>query len=174
MAAELSNQVYTAPQAPDYLGHYAELLKSIPNYGLQFLAAQKAGAENAKAMQEYELMKQKAKAFLELYPAFKAAQIAKLQGEAGTFPYKQALLQEQAALARARAAGLTPPAGGSDNPFGDIVVPTAPGTPTQKAPALNPNAPPPPPLATAPTTPSPTGGVPLLDIAAGNGESSEG
>ena len=168
MAAELSNQVYTAPQAPDYLGHYAELIKSIPNYGLQFLAAQKAGAENAKAMQEYELMKQKAKAFLELYPAFKqqqmdkmAAQTELLREQRAQFPFRNALLQ-------ARTDALSPPPAGSKGAFEDVEVPEPPTGSTKKAPAVDPNAaPPPPPLAKTAAASSPTGGVSLLDTAAG-------
>ncbi len=178
MAAELSNQVYTAPQAPDYLGHYAELINHIPNYGLQFLAAQKAGTDNQTALAQYELMKQKAKAFLELYPAFKqqqldkmAAQTELLREQRAQFPYRNALLQEQTALARARAGGLGPPPAGSKGAFEDVEVPEPPAGATRKAPAIDPNAPPPPPLAVAPK-PSPTGGVPLLDIAAGNDEDS--
>lgn len=130
--SELSNQVYQAPQAPDFLGHYSELVKSIPNYGLQFMAAQKADAERATQLQQYELMKQKAKAFMELYPSFKAAQIAKLQAEAATLPYKQALLQEQAGLANARALSLRPPAEGTPSQFAGIGLPPRPGTPDAK------------------------------------------
>jgi hypothetical protein len=118
--SQLSNQVYTAPQAPDYLGHYAELVKSIPNYGLQFLAAQAATAQNAKLRKEYELMDQKAKAFMELYPAFKNAQIAKLQAEAATYPYRQDLLASQAAYQRAHAAAWQPMTGNTPGAFSDI------------------------------------------------------
>lgn len=108
MASELATNVFTPQSTPDYLGHYAELLKSIPNAGLTFLAAQRASAENANAQAQYEIAKQKAKAFMELYPAFKNAQIAKLNAEAGTYPARQGLLEAQAAYARAHAASIDP------------------------------------------------------------------
>jgi hypothetical protein len=118
MASELATNVFTPGATPDYLGHYAELLKSIPNAGLQFLAAQKASAENANAQAQYEIAKQKAKAFIELYPAFKQAQIAKLNAEAATFPARQSLLESQAAYQRAHAASLDPGNYPSGNTYG--------------------------------------------------------
>lgn len=129
MASELANNVFTAPQAPDYLGHYAELVKSIPNVGLQFLAAQQASAQNAKLQAEYQLMQQKAKAFMELYPPFKAAQIAKLQAEAATYPFKQDLLQSQAAFQRAHAKMYDQPSPGEPTRLDEIAksIPPRPG-----------------------------------------------
>lgn len=118
MASELATNVFTPQGTPDYLGHYAELLKSIPNAGLQFLAAQKASAENANAQAQYEIAKQKAKAFMELYPAFKNAQIAKLNAEAATYPSRQGLLEAQAAYARAHAASIDPSNYPAGNTYG--------------------------------------------------------
>lgn len=140
MAGEqLSNQVYTAPQAPDYLGHYAEMVKNIPNAGLQFLAAAKADAERANQLQQYEILKQKAKAFTDMYPAFRDAQIAKLRAEAATLPYRQALLREQAGLASARADSLRPPAAGMPSQFAGMTLPPRPGTPDAKVDPFTPN-----------------------------------
>ncbi len=166
MASELSNQVYTAPQAPDYLGHYAELVRNIPDYGKQFAQAQIQAAQLERANAEYEIMKQKAKSFTELYPAWKAAQIAKLAAETSTFPYKQALLQEQAGLAKARAGMYTGTgANAPGDPLASITRANRPGSkpgtsgspidPWKPIPGL-PNSPYPtapvtaPPLATAP------------------------
>jgi hypothetical protein len=140
MAAELSNQVYTAPQAPDYLGHYAELLRSIPNYGDQFARAQIQQAQLEQAQAQFELMKQKAKAFTDLYPAWKAAQIEKLQQEAATFPYKQALLQEQAGLARARGLMYQPPTDNAD-PTAGAMRPARPGSKPSEGGPISPFAP---------------------------------
>lgn len=118
MASELATNVFTPQGTPDYLGHYAELLKSIPNAGLQFLAAQRAASENANAQAQYEIAKQKAKAFMELYPAFKNAQIAKLNAEAATYPSRQGLLEAQAAYARAHAASIDPSNYPAGNTYG--------------------------------------------------------
>lgn len=92
----LSNNVYTAPQAPDLLGHAIELAKIIPNAGIEFQKAQAIASQNAKAQAEYQLMAQKAKAFMDLYPAFKEAQIAKLNAETANLPAKADLLRAQA------------------------------------------------------------------------------
>jgi hypothetical protein len=129
MASELAQNVFTAPQAPDYLGHYAELVRSIPNAGLQFLAAQQAAAQNAKLQAEYNLMSQKAKAFMDLYPAFKNAQIAKLQGEAATYPARQKLLEAQADYQRAHANMFNPPPPGEKTRLDEIAgsIPPLPG-----------------------------------------------
>jgi hypothetical protein len=128
MASELSNQVYTAPQAPDYLGHYAELVRNIPDYGQKLAQAQIQQAQLEKAQQEYEFMKQKAKLFTELYPAFKQHQIDKMAAETATFPYRQALLAGQANYANARANMYSDPGGASTNPTGGVPRTVLPGS----------------------------------------------
>jgi hypothetical protein len=151
-AGELSTNVYTAPQAPDYLAHYAELMRSIPDAGLKMAQAQAQQAQIEKANAEYEFMKQKAKQFTETYPAFKAhqeemwrLQADKLRREAGLDPYKIQKLQAETDLLRGRAGQYNETGGGGKSPYAGVKRTALPGASTAAAPLfINPLAPAPP------------------------------
>ncbi len=168
-AGELSNQVYTAPQAPDYLSHYAEIMRSIPDPGKQMAQAQLAQAQIEKANAEYEFMKQKAKEFTEQYPAFKdyqqqkwALELAKLRREGGMDPYRRDHLQAQTDLLRARVGEHTDTGGG--DVLSNIPRRPLPGGGGGGGGNVNPFFQPRPPGAAAPAEPGPVAAPPLRPI----------
>ena len=136
----LDHQVFTPGPARDYVGHALEIAKMYPDYAKQFQQAQAAEIARQQALLKYQTDAQKAQAFLDMYPDYRAAQIAQLRARAAQAEGQIPLYAAHADYYRSRSApvdpnimkGITgegfqpPPLGAEDA----APAPAAPATPT--------------------------------------------
>ena len=79
---QLDRQVFTPGAGRDYVGHALQIAQAFPDYGKMFRDAQAAEIQRQAALLKYQTDLQKAQQFIDLYPEYRAAQIAQLRARA--------------------------------------------------------------------------------------------
>lgn len=81
----LDHTVFTPGPARDYAAHALQIAREFPDYAKQFREAQAAEMQRQIALQKYQNDALKAQAFLDMYPEYRAAEIAKFRGQAANY-----------------------------------------------------------------------------------------